>query len=115
MVAQMVKNVFAMQETQVWFLGQENFPLDREMATHSSIPAWRISRTEEPGRLQSMGWQRVRHNWSDLVQFWPKDEAVSNHENKPFHIGKNEIFSFHIFQTLSESPWIILKLFSKED
>ena len=63
MGAQMVKNLFAMQETQVWFLGQED-PLDRERATHSSIPAWRISWTEEPGRLQSMGLQRVRHNWT---------------------------------------------------
>ena len=42
------------------FLGQED-PLKKEMATHSSILAWRIPWTEEPGELQSMGWQRVRH------------------------------------------------------
>ena len=47
--------------TQVQSLGQED-PLEEGMATHSSILAWRISRTEEPGRLQSMGSQRVRHN-----------------------------------------------------
>ena len=47
-----------MQETQVQPLGQEN-PLDKGMVTHSSILAWRIPWTEEPGRLQSMGWQRV--------------------------------------------------------
>ena len=50
-----------MQETWVRFLGQED-PLEKETATHSSILAWKILRTEEPGRLQSMGSQRVRHN-----------------------------------------------------
>ena len=42
-------------------LGRED-PLEKEMATHSSIPAWKIPRTEEPGRLQSVGWQRVRRD-----------------------------------------------------
>ena len=60
--AQMVKNLPALQETQVQSLGQED-PLEEEMATHSSILAWRIPWTEEPGGLQSMGSQRVRHNW----------------------------------------------------
>ena len=50
-----------MQETQVRSLGQEDL-LEKEMATHSSILAWEISGTEEPGRLQSMGSQRVGHN-----------------------------------------------------
>ena len=50
-----------MQETQVRSLGRED-PLEKEMATHSSILAWRIPWTEEPGGLQSMGSQRVRHN-----------------------------------------------------
>ena len=49
------------QETQVRSLGQED-PLEEDMATHSSILAWRIPWTEEPGRLQSMGLQRVRHD-----------------------------------------------------
>ena len=57
----MVKNLPAMQETRVQSLGQED-PLEKEMATHSSILAWRISRTEEPGGLQSMGSQRVGHD-----------------------------------------------------
>ena len=61
LVAQLVKNQPAMQEAQFWFLGQED-PLEKEMATHSSILAWRILWTEEPGRLQSMGSQIVRHN-----------------------------------------------------
>ena len=53
---QSVKNLPTMQETWVQFLGQED-PLEKEMATHSSILAWRIRWTEEPGRLQSMGLQ----------------------------------------------------------
>ena len=51
-----------MQKTRVWSLGQEE-PLEESMATHSSILAWRIPWTEEPGRLLSMGSQRVRHDW----------------------------------------------------
>ena len=57
----MVKNLPAMQETQVQLLGGED-PLEEEMATHCSILAWRIPRTEELGGLQSMGSQRVGHN-----------------------------------------------------
>ena len=60
-VAQMVKNLPAMQETWVQSLGQED-PLEKEMATHSSILAWKIPWVEEPGRLQSMGLLGVRHN-----------------------------------------------------
>ena len=56
LVAQMVKHLPAMQETQVRSLGQED-PLEKEMATHSNTPAWKIAWTEEPGRLQSMGLQ----------------------------------------------------------
>ena len=56
LVAQMVKNPPAMRETQVWLLGRED-PLEKDMATHSSILAWRIPWTEEPGGLQSMGSQ----------------------------------------------------------
>ena len=59
----MVKNPPAKQETKVRFLGQED-PLEKEMATHSSILAWEIPWTEELGGLQFMGWQRVRY---DLV------------------------------------------------
>ena len=61
MVAQMVKNLLAMQETWVQSLGQKD-PLEKEMATHSSNPAWRIPWTEEPGGLQSLGSQRVGHD-----------------------------------------------------
>ena len=61
LVAQTVKNVPAMQETQVQSLGQED-PLEKGTATHSSILAWRIPRTEEPGGLQSLGSQRAGHD-----------------------------------------------------
>ena len=53
-----VKNLPVMQEMQVWSLGWED-PLENEIATHSSILAWEIPRTEEPGRLQSMGSQEL--------------------------------------------------------
>ena len=58
----MVKNLPAMQVTWVWSLGWED--LEMGMATHSSILAWRIPWTEEPGELQSMRWQRIRHDWA---------------------------------------------------
>ena len=61
LVAQMVKNLPSMQETLVQPLGQED-PLEKGMATHSSILAWRIPWTEAPGGLQSMGSQRIGHN-----------------------------------------------------
>ena len=61
LVAQMVKNLPAIQETQVRSLGQED-ALEKGMATHSSILVWRIPCTEEPGGLQSIGLQRLRHD-----------------------------------------------------
>ena len=61
LVAQTVKCLSIMQETRVRSLGQED-PLEKEMAIHSSTIAWKIPWTEEPGRLQSMGSQRVRHD-----------------------------------------------------
>ena len=61
-VAKLVNNLPAIQKTGVWSLGQED-PLEKGMATHSSILAWGIPQTEEPGDLWSMGLQRVRHYW----------------------------------------------------
>ena len=73
LVAQMVKSLPAVQETRVQSLGQED-PLEKKMAAHSSIPAWRIPWTEEPGRLQLMGSQsrtRLRNftfnKWKDMA------------------------------------------------
>ena len=61
-MAQRVKRLLATRETQVGSLGWKD-PLEKEMATHSSTLAWKILWTEEPGRLQSMGSQRVRHDF----------------------------------------------------
>ena len=60
-MAQTVKNMPVMWKTWVWSLGWED-PLEKEMAIHSSILAWRITWSEEPGRLQFMGLQRVGHD-----------------------------------------------------
>ena len=57
----MVNNLLAMQETQVQSLGRED-PLEKGMATYSSILAWRVPWTKEPGNLQSMGSKRVGHD-----------------------------------------------------
>ena len=61
LVSEMVKNLLVMQETQVPSLGWED-ALEKGMATHSSVPVWRIPWTEEPGGFQSIGSQRVSHN-----------------------------------------------------
>ena len=66
-----VKNPPAIQEMGVQSLGWED-PLEEGTATHSSIPAWRIPWTEEPGWLQSRGSQKVRHDWNDWARIEPK-------------------------------------------
>ena len=60
-MAQIVKRLPTVRETRVRSLGRED-PLEKEMATHSSIPAWKIPWMEEPGRLQSMGSKRIGHD-----------------------------------------------------
>ena len=67
LVSQMVKNLPAMQETLVLSLGRED-PLEKGMATHSSILAWRILWTEDAGGLQFTGLQRVEYDWSDFAR-----------------------------------------------
>ena len=69
LVAQMVKNMPSMQETQGWSLDRE-CTMKKGMATHSSTLAWRIPWLEEPGRLQIMGSQRVRHNCVTFIFLW---------------------------------------------
>ena len=69
LIAQLVNHLPAMQETWVWFLGRED-SLEKELATHSSILAWKIPLTVEPGRLLSMGSQRVRHDWATSLSFF---------------------------------------------
>ena len=71
-IAQMVKNPFAMQKTWVWSLGSED-PLEKEMATHSSILAWRIPWTEEPGWLKSMVYKEL-----DVTEWLSTHVSVSN-------------------------------------
>ena len=87
-VAQTVKNLPATQETQIRFLGQED-PLEKGMAVYSSILAWRIPRTEEPGSLQSMGLQRVGHDWATNTS----TPTTSKHFLTYFHT-----FSFSFFK-----------------
>ena len=73
LVAQRIKCLPAMRETWVWSLDRKD-PLKKEMATHSSILAWRIPWTEEPGELQPMGSQRVRHDWATSLSFFPCEQ-----------------------------------------
>ena len=75
LVGKLVKNLPAMQDTHVQSLGQEHL-LEKGMATHSRILAWRIPWSEEPSRLQSMGLQRVGHEWASNT-FTMKDKNGS--------------------------------------
>ena len=77
LVAQTVKCLPTMQETRVRSLGRE-VPLEKKMATHSSILAWKIPWTEESGRLQSMGSQRVGHDWATSLHFTSSVIRVSS-------------------------------------
>ena len=86
LVAQMVKNLPVMTNTQVWSLGQED-PLEKEMETHSSNLAWRMPWIEEPGGLQCMGLQRVGHNWATFPFM--------------FNLGED---SFYYFRWESQGP-----------
>ena len=89
LLPQIVKNLPTMWETQVWSLGLEYF-LEKEKATHSSILAWRISRTENSCELQSMGLQRVRHSW-----------VTNNTSPKLIASSRRVLFNLNIF-TLNE-------------
>ena len=93
LVAQTVKHLPAMRETWVWSLGGED-PLEKEMATYSSTLAWKTPWTEEPGRLQSLGSQRVRHDWVTSLPSW----ELHPH-NLPSH-----------FSRVSPSTTVILKV-----
>ena len=83
----MVKNLPAMQETCVRPLGRED-PVEKEMTTHSRILAWRIPRTEEPGRLQSMGSQRVAHDSVTITHMQLKDESNGSSGEKKREKGR---------------------------
>ena len=79
LVAQMVKRLPAMQETRVWSLGQKD-PPKKKMAAQSSTLAWKIPWMEEPGGLQSMGLQRIGHNWVTSLSFFLSWEWLSVNE-----------------------------------
>ena len=86
-MTQMVKNPSAMQVTWAQSLGWED-PLDKGIAAHSSILAWRIPRTEEPGRLQSIGPQREEHDVMTNNFFITPYFGLSNHPSLTLQYGK---------------------------
>ena len=86
LVAHMVKNLPAMWKTRVRSLGRED-PLEEGMANHSSILAWRIPRTEEPGWLQFMGLLRVKHDWmTNSFSFNGKPELQNKFKQRAYSI-----------------------------
>ena len=94
-LAQRLKRLPARWETQVQSLGRED-TLEKETATHSSILAWRIPWAEEPGRLPSMGSQRVGHDWSNSAPMHAcmgGCESTSVNMNQPLHFAKQEWWS----------------------
>ena len=97
-MAQRVKNSPTMQQTWVWSLGSED-PLEKEMATHSSILAWRIPQTKEPGELQSMGSQRVGHDWVINTSKYPRTVMVKTDISPLYSGAESEI------QTIKEVEW----------
>ena len=102
LLPQIVKNLPTMWETQVWSLGLEYF-LEKEKATHSSILAWRISRTENSCELQSMGLQRVRHSW-----------VTNNTSPKLIASSRRVLFNLNIF-TLNEITSLGISFPTKTD
>ena len=117
LVAQTVKNLPAMQETGVLYLGQED-PLREEMTTHSSILAWKIPWTEEPGRLQFMG-SRVRHNWVTntftVSYFCRAYPSVTYWEKVMQYIFWGPYMSENVFILLqSWLLWVILWILSED-
>ena len=97
----MVKNLPAMQETQVWSLGQKD-SLEKKMATLSSILAWRTPWTEEPGRLQSTGSQRVRHDWETQYSTAKTNKQKFGGHTQTMHSGGLWGDSFFLFLFFSD-------------
>ena len=101
LVAQTVKNPPAMQETWVWTLGRED-PLEKG-TSHSSILAWRIPWTKEPGRLMSMEWKRVRHDWAtNTLTFFPTLGHSFYVWHKQFRVHNLKMYHFDLMIILSQ-------------
>ena len=100
LVAQRLKCLPARRETWVQSLGRED-PLEKEMATHSSILAWRIPWTKEPGRLQSTGSQRVGHDWAASLSLSIKNYTLWNCEDSATS-GKIIVSAY---LSLNTFPW----------
>ena len=97
MVAQIVKNLFSVQKTQLQSLGWED-PPEKRMATHSSIPAWRIPWTEEPGRYNPWVCKRVRHDWAtNTFKHLQGESMTSSLFKKVIHIFSRKNVQ-HYFQ-----------------
>ena len=105
LVAQLVKNLYAVQETQVWSLGGED-PLEKGMATHSNILAWRTPWTEEPGGLRTTGSQRVGHDWLSYTFTFHFAVVPSNHEFNSLHGELSLCLWFALGRQLSQQFWI---------
>ena len=93
------------KETSVWSLGGED-PLEEGMERHSSILAWKIPWTEDPGGLQTIGLQRVRHNWSDLACIYciyPRSLSYAYLDPKTSRGGFSELFDHR-----TSSPFLLL-------
>ena len=119
MVAQTVKCLPAVRETRVRSLGWED-PLEKEMATHSSNLAWKIPWTEEPGGLQSMGSQRVGHDWATSLQIcqqiwktqqWPQDWKRSVFTSISKKGNAKDCSNYHtVFALISHASKVMLKI-----
>ena len=99
LVTQMVKTLPAMQETWFWSLDWED-PLEKGTATHSSILAWRIPWTEEPGRLQSMGSQRAGHDWATFTSFHNLEVNLLFAQSSQFgcYVHAGSFFKYYVYQ-----------------
>ena len=108
-MAQAVKNLPAIQETQVQILGQEA-PLEEEMATHSSMLAWKIPWTEEPGGLYSMELQRVRHNWMTNTHLHMIPYSTLTYYSMGLIYCLHIFFFFHL--SVCYSDWVVSMILS---
>ena len=113
LVAQTVKHLPVMQETQVQFLGQED-TLEKETAIHSSTLAWKIPWTEEPDRLQSMGSQRVGHDWATSLSLCMKYPlGISNFLEGISSLSDSIVF-LCFFTLIAEEGFLISPCYSLE-